>query len=127
MSAAEFQRRGQRVVYHSAGPAVQIPANLNASTMMIADKNGHITMPDLPGIGFEGKSDLCAEMNALASWHAAIPGPAKQEPQMCNCASEVWSFGLSRNDDVWVGLLRRPHMFFSTSVHRDRPEVTGGR
>src|SRR3981189_3397299 len=30
-------------------------------------ENGHITMPDLPGIGFEGKSDLYAEMRALAS------------------------------------------------------------
>lgn len=28
--------------------------------------DGHIIMPDLPGIGFEGKSDLCAEMQALA-------------------------------------------------------------
>ena len=28
--------------------------------------DGHITMPDLPGIGFEGKSDLAAEMHALA-------------------------------------------------------------
>ncbi len=28
---------------------------------------GHITMPDLPGIGFEGKSDLIAEMRSLAS------------------------------------------------------------
>ncbi|WP_426956143.1 mandelate racemase/muconate lactonizing enzyme family protein [Muricoccus radiodurans] len=28
--------------------------------------DGHITMPDLPGIGFEGKSDLIAEMRALA-------------------------------------------------------------
>ena len=27
---------------------------------------GHITMPDLPGIGFEGKSDLIAVMRALA-------------------------------------------------------------
>ena len=27
---------------------------------------GHITMPELPGIGFEGKSDLYAEMRALA-------------------------------------------------------------
>ncbi|WP_315755960.1 MULTISPECIES: mandelate racemase/muconate lactonizing enzyme family protein [unclassified Bradyrhizobium] len=27
---------------------------------------GHITMPDLPGIGFEGKSDLYAEMRALS-------------------------------------------------------------
>jgi len=30
-------------------------------------RDGHITMPDLPGIGFEGKSDLYAEMRALAS------------------------------------------------------------
>ena len=30
-------------------------------------EGGHITMPDLPGIGFEGKSDLYAEMRALAS------------------------------------------------------------
>ena len=29
--------------------------------------DGHITMPDLPGIGFEGKSDLIFEMRALAS------------------------------------------------------------
>ena len=29
-------------------------------------ENGHITMPDLPGIGFEGKSDLYEEMKALA-------------------------------------------------------------
>jgi L-alanine-DL-glutamate epimerase-like enolase superfamily enzyme len=28
--------------------------------------DGHITMPDLPGIGFEGKSDLATEMRALA-------------------------------------------------------------
>jgi L-alanine-DL-glutamate epimerase-like enolase superfamily enzyme len=30
-------------------------------------EDGHINMPDLPGIGFEGKSDLYAEMKALAS------------------------------------------------------------
>src|SRR3979490_1525528 len=30
-------------------------------------ENGHITMPDLPGIGFERKSDLYAEMKALAA------------------------------------------------------------
>ena len=29
-------------------------------------EDGHITMPDLPGIGFEGKSDLIIEMRALA-------------------------------------------------------------
>lgn len=29
--------------------------------------DGHITMPELPGIGFEGKRDLYAEMKALAS------------------------------------------------------------
>ena len=29
-------------------------------------QQGHITMPDLPGIGFEGKSDLYAEMRSLA-------------------------------------------------------------
>ena len=29
-------------------------------------EGGHITMPELPGIGFEGKSDLYAEMKALA-------------------------------------------------------------
>ncbi len=29
--------------------------------------DGHITMPEFPGIGFEGKSDLYAEMKALAS------------------------------------------------------------
>src|ERR1700735_640269 len=30
-------------------------------------EDGHITMPELPGIGFEGKSDLYAEMQALAA------------------------------------------------------------
>lgn len=30
-------------------------------------ENGTITMPELPGIGFEGKADLYAEMQALAS------------------------------------------------------------
>ena len=29
-------------------------------------EDGHITMPDLPGIGFEGKSDLYIEMTTLA-------------------------------------------------------------
>lgn len=29
-------------------------------------EQGHIVMPELPGIGFEGKSDLIAEMRALA-------------------------------------------------------------
>jgi D(-)-tartrate dehydratase len=28
---------------------------------------GYVTMPDLPGIGFEGKADLCAEMWALST------------------------------------------------------------
>ncbi|MBP0484966.1 mandelate racemase/muconate lactonizing enzyme family protein [Sagittula salina] len=32
----------------------------------VAVEDGYITMPDLPGIGFEGKSDLIAEMRALA-------------------------------------------------------------
>lgn len=30
-------------------------------------ENGHITMPDLPGIGFEGKADLYREMAQLAA------------------------------------------------------------
>jgi L-alanine-DL-glutamate epimerase-like enolase superfamily enzyme len=30
-------------------------------------EEGHVTMPELPGIGFEGKSDLYAEMRALAA------------------------------------------------------------
>ncbi|MEQ1614591.1 MAG: mandelate racemase/muconate lactonizing enzyme family protein [Hyphomicrobiaceae bacterium] len=29
--------------------------------------DGHITMPDLPGIGFEGKTDLAKEMSALSA------------------------------------------------------------
>lgn len=29
-------------------------------------ENGYVTMPDLPGIGFEGKSDLISEMRMLA-------------------------------------------------------------
>ena len=30
-------------------------------------ENSYVTLPELPGIGFEGKSDLYAEMRALAS------------------------------------------------------------
>lgn len=30
-------------------------------------EDGHITMPDLPGIGFEGKADLYREMSALSA------------------------------------------------------------
>jgi L-alanine-DL-glutamate epimerase-like enolase superfamily enzyme len=30
-------------------------------------RDGHIVMPELPGLGFEGKSDLIVEMRALAS------------------------------------------------------------
>jgi hypothetical protein len=30
-------------------------------------EQGHITMPELPGIGFEGKSDLYAVMRELAA------------------------------------------------------------
>jgi L-alanine-DL-glutamate epimerase-like enolase superfamily enzyme len=29
-------------------------------------ENGHVTLPELPGIGFEGKADLYREMKALA-------------------------------------------------------------
>jgi D(-)-tartrate dehydratase len=28
---------------------------------------GHVTLPELPGIGFEGKADLYRQMQALAS------------------------------------------------------------
>jgi L-alanine-DL-glutamate epimerase-like enolase superfamily enzyme len=28
--------------------------------------NGYVTLPELPGIGFEGKSDLICEMRKLA-------------------------------------------------------------
>jgi L-alanine-DL-glutamate epimerase-like enolase superfamily enzyme len=28
---------------------------------------GHVVLPELPGIGFEGKSDLFAQMTALAA------------------------------------------------------------
>lgn len=30
-------------------------------------ENGHVTLPELPGIGFEGKSDLYSQMRALAA------------------------------------------------------------
>jgi D(-)-tartrate dehydratase len=30
-------------------------------------ENGHVTLPELPGIGFEGKADLIKEMRALAN------------------------------------------------------------
>ena len=34
---------------------------------LLIKQPGNITMPELPGIGFEGKSDLYQEMRALAS------------------------------------------------------------
>ncbi|MCO5130852.1 MAG: mandelate racemase/muconate lactonizing enzyme family protein [Xanthobacteraceae bacterium] len=33
----------------------------------VSVENGYIVMPELPGIGFEGKADLAAEMRALAA------------------------------------------------------------
>jgi len=30
-------------------------------------EGGHVVLPELPGIGFEGKADLYREMSALAS------------------------------------------------------------
>lgn len=33
----------------------------------VAVQDGHVVPPDLPGIGFEGKSDLYREMSALSS------------------------------------------------------------
>ncbi|HEY4780859.1 MAG TPA: hypothetical protein VIH54_03510 [Chthoniobacterales bacterium] len=32
----------------------------------VAVENGYVTMPDLPGIGFEGKSDLYQKMKEIA-------------------------------------------------------------
>jgi D(-)-tartrate dehydratase len=33
----------------------------------VTPRDGYVTLPDLPGIGFEGKSDLAREMTALAA------------------------------------------------------------
>ena len=38
--------------------------------------------------------------NVFDEDRTVIPGHAKHEPQMCNCTSEVWSFGPSRNDET---------------------------
>ncbi|MEO9188987.1 MAG: hypothetical protein ABI224_03140, partial [Acetobacteraceae bacterium] len=35
-------------------------------------EGGHVVLPDLPGIGFEAKADLFAEMRALADTAIAI-------------------------------------------------------
>ena len=43
-----------------------IPALRRLPRWRRGSQQGHITMPDLPGIGFEGKSDLYAEMRKLA-------------------------------------------------------------
>ena len=40
-------------------------------------ENSYVTLPDLPGIGFEGKSDLIKEMRALASMTGAIQTASK--------------------------------------------------
>jgi L-alanine-DL-glutamate epimerase-like enolase superfamily enzyme len=29
--------------------------------------DGHVTLPELPGIGFEGKADLYAQMHGLSA------------------------------------------------------------
>src|SRR6185437_7300927 len=50
---------------------------------------GHITMPDLPGIGFEGKSDLYAEMKALsARFIRRHSGAHEVRTMVRNCAPE---------------------------------------
>ena len=38
-----------------------------SSDLGVKVENGFITMPDLPGIGFECKADLYAEMKKLAA------------------------------------------------------------
>ena len=56
-------------------------------------ENGHITMPDLPGIGFEGKSDLYAEMKALAaldSISSSLPGAKRRSnPDFLQCCRDA--------------------------------------
>ena len=46
--------------------AIPTCSSLMAASPTGEVESGFITMPDLPGIGFEGKADLYAEMKALA-------------------------------------------------------------
>ena len=38
-------------------------------------EDGHVTVPDLPGIGFEGKADLIRVMRTLSECGARLVGP----------------------------------------------------
>ena len=40
--------------------------NLLRALFGVTVEEGYVTLPELPGIGFEGKSDLIREMRSLA-------------------------------------------------------------
>jgi hypothetical protein len=50
-----------------------------ASPDDVAPREGHLPLPDLPGIGFEGKSDHCSEMRAGA---VRTPAPKQILPSL---------------------------------------------
>ena len=62
---AQYRRRPRASAAMRAIPICSSP--MAASRTACASRMAHITMPDLPGIGFEGKSDLYTEMKALAA------------------------------------------------------------
>ena len=50
--------------------------------------NGHIVLPELPGIGFEGKADLYREMVKLIFWAvcASVQSPSGRRRRLCTVA-----------------------------------------
>src|SRR5499433_2088557 len=67
----EFRRTLAALTTHGWSWRRVIPHGGHQMSLMIADgvtpRDGYVTLPELPGIGFEGKSDLAREMTALAA------------------------------------------------------------
>ena len=56
------------LVFAAFSVAMLVSAPLGPLAGRAIDRHGgHVVLPELPGIGFEGKADLYREMSALAS------------------------------------------------------------
>src|ERR1700704_6466375 len=61
-------------------------------------------------------------MGRMAELSDVIPGrvedanPESRDSPMCNCTSEVWSYGPSRNDDPAQNAMREPTMPYTPAL-----------
>src|ERR1043165_7659442 len=91
----------------------------------VRGEGSYITMPELPGIGFEGKSDLIRGMRELGGEGGCHPGRAKRDPGSIAAGASVWLRPASSVDrmvvmDPGFAAARRPGM--TTSALLDVPE-----